>query len=65
MVPSYPAPESHPWLFGATLSATALAAIALAGLAVYCAWMSMPIPATHAAAASAIVCRRVRLLLLR
>lgn len=60
-----PMAECTGWLFGATISATALAAVALAGLAGYCAWMQLPVPATHAAVASAIVCRRVRLLLLR
>jgi hypothetical protein len=65
MVRILPTPESSSWLFGATLGVSALAALALAGLAGYCAWMRMPVPATHAAAASLIVCRRVRLLLLR
>jgi len=65
MMRSLPATESSSWLFGATISVTALAAVALAGLAGYCFWMNMPIPATHAASASGIVCRGVRLLLLR
>lgn len=60
-----PVPAANGWLFGVTIGATALAAAGLACLAAYCAWMNMPIPATHAAAASAIVCRRVRGLLQR
>ena len=44
------ATENLDWVFGATLAATALTAVMLAGLAGYCAWARMPIPATHAAA---------------
>lgn len=60
-----PSPGTTSWLYGATLGATALTALGLAGLAGYCAWMNLPIPATHAAAGAAIACRRVRALLQR
>jgi hypothetical protein len=56
--------DPHTWLFGATLGVTAIVAVGLAGLAVYCAWMGLRIPATHAAFASGIVINRVRRLLM-
>lgn len=56
--------DPYNWLYGLTLFATVLASVALAGVAVYCAWLGLRIPATHAAFASAIVMRRVRQLVL-